>query len=33
MCRGFQLIFCADSVMKIRDIAAVGWSGHGGRDG
>jgi chaperonin GroEL (HSP60 family) len=32
-CRGFQLTICADSAIRIRDIAVVGWDGHGGRDG
>jgi hypothetical protein len=32
-CRGFPLTLCADSVIRIRDIAVVGWDGHGGRDG
>src|SRR4051794_39651503 len=30
---GLQLTLCADSSIKIRDIAVVGWAGHGGRDG
>ena len=32
-CPGFQLTLCADSSIRIRDIAVVGWAGHGGRDG
>src|SRR4051794_33131999 len=32
-CCGLQLTYCAGSAIKIRDIAVVGWAGHGGRDG
>jgi hypothetical protein len=32
-CRGFQLTTCADSSIRIRNIEAIGWADHGGRDG